>query len=273
MNQNPSKNSPNNMEGIRFGICARPEEIAAAAAAGYDYVELNLNDVLGMDEVAYRAMAGEMRKAGVYAEVASGLLPGDVPSLGESVSAQRIHAALDRSFEAARALGAELVLFDCAGERVLPAHFDPAMAWRQLGNFIRILQSYAADCSLRVALLPLRRSVADLMNYITEATLISAMLRLDRVGVAASSFNMAMEAESLPQLKRTGSLLWHVRTSNVLGNRPPRTGDGEDYCALFEALNEMGYAGRVTMEGACRDFPAEATEALRCLRSALEGKP
>ena len=112
MNQNPSKNSPNNMEGIRFGICARPEEIAAAAAAGYDYVELNLNDVLGMDEVAYRAMAGEMRKAGVYAEVASGLLPGDVPILGESVSAQRIHAALDRSFEAARALGAELVLFD-----------------------------------------------------------------------------------------------------------------------------------------------------------------
>ncbi len=266
-----------NKEAVRFGICARPEEIAVAAAAGYDYVELNLNDVLGMDEAAYRAMAGEMHRSGIYAETACGLLSGDVPILGEAVSAQRIHGALDRSFEAARALGVDLVVFDCPGERMLPPRFDPAMAWRQLGNFIRILQSYAADYNLRVALLPLRRSVADLMNYVTEATLISAMLRLDRVGVAASSFNMALEAESLPQLKRTGSLLWHVRTSNVLGNRPPREGDGEDYRALFAALNEMGYAGRVTMEGACQSFPTEAAEALNCLRAAqraaLEGEP
>jgi len=141
------------------------------------------------------------------------------------------------------------------------------MAWRQLGNFIRILQAHAADNDLKVALLPLRRSAAELMNYITEATLISAMLRLDRVGVAASSYNMAMEAESLPQLKRTGSLLWHMRTSNVLGNKAPKAGDGEDYAALFRALQEMGYMGRVTMEGSCADFAAEATAALVCLRN------
>lgn len=264
-------NSHNNKEGIRFGICARAEEITSAAMAGYDYVELNLNEVLQMEEAAYRAMAEEMHKCGIYAEVVYGVLPGGVPILGPSVSAQRIHDALDRSFEAARVLGADLVLFDCPEERVLPPRFDPAMAWRQLGNFIRILQSYAADYDLRVALLPLRRSVADLMNYVTEATLISAMLRLDRVGVAASSFNMAMEAESLPQLKRTGSLLWHMRTSNVLGNRPPRTGDGENYRALFEALDEMDYAARVTMEGQCRSFSGEAAEALACLRAAMKG--
>ena len=49
-----------NIEGIRFGICALPEQIAAAAQAGYDYVELDLNDVLRMDEAAYRAMAEQM---------------------------------------------------------------------------------------------------------------------------------------------------------------------------------------------------------------------
>ena len=260
----------NNIEGIRFGICALPEQIAAAAQAGYDYVELDLNDVLRMDENAYRAMAEQMQACGVYAEVVCGLLPGNVPILGESVSAKRIHAALDQTFELARALGAELALFDCPAERMLPPGVDPAMAWRQLGNFVRMLQSYAADAGLRVALLPLRRSIADLMNYVSEATLISAMLRLDRVGVAASGFNMALEAESLPQLKRTGSLLWHMRMSNVLGNRPPRLGDGEDYAATFAALREMGYRGRVTMEGACRDFAEDASDALACLKQAAE---
>ena len=49
---------------------------------------------------------------------------------------------------------------DCEKSRMLPWNFDPAMAWRQLGNFVRMLQSYAADAGIRVALLPLRRSIA-----------------------------------------------------------------------------------------------------------------
>jgi len=254
------------MKQFRFGICAKPDQIALAAAAGYDYVELNLNDVLRMNEEQYRAMAAEMEQNNIYAEVVCGMLPENVRIVGEGVISKEIHTALDLSFDMAQALGAEIMIFDCEKSRMLPWNFDPAMAWRQLGNFIRMLQGYAADFDMQVCLLPLRRSAADLMNYVTEATLISAMLRLDRIGVAASSYNMAMEAESLPQLRRTGSLLWHMRTSNVLGNRPPKDGDGENYAALFEALREMGYAGRITMEASCADFEREAVDALRRLK-------
>lgn len=255
------------MEAFRFGICAEPMQLAQAARAGYDYVELDLNQVLALDEAGYREMVSQMERFGVYAEVVHAPLRAGAAIVGEGVSAQALHAQLEKSFALARMLGAELVLFDCAASRMLPRGFDPAMAWRQLGNFIRILQAHAADNDLKVALLPLRRSSADLMNYVTEATLISAMLRLDRVGVAASSYNMAMEAESLPQLRRTGSLLWHMRVSNVLGNRPPRSGDGEDYAALFASLREMGYGGRVTMEAPCPDFDAHAAAALAHLRN------
>jgi len=256
------------MNTIRFGVCANPDQIGQAALAGYDYVELDLNRVLPLDETAYRTMTAQMERFGIYAEVVCGVLPEGTPIVGEGVSAQKLHEALSQSFALARMLGAEIVVFDCEKSRLLPRNFDPALAWRQLGNFIRILQGHAAENELKVALLPLRRSAAELMNYVTEATLISAMLRLDRVGVAASSYNMAMEAESLPQLRRTGSLLWHVRTSNVLGNKPPRNGDGEDYAALFTALHEMGYHGRVTNEGISADFDADAGAALACLRNA-----
>lgn len=255
------------MEAIRFGICAEPGRIAQAARAGYDYVELDLNRVMALNEGEYRDMTGQMERFGVYAEVVHNPLPEGAAIVGEGVSAQALHAHLSRSFELARMLGAEIVVFDCEASRALPRNFDPAMAWRQLGNFIRILQTHAADNDLKVALLPLRRSAAELMNYVSEATLISAMLRLDRVGVAASSYNMAMEAESLPQLKRTGSLLWHMRTSNVLGNKAPRTGDGEDYAALFAALHEMNYVGRISMEGSCPDFDADAIAALVRLKN------
>lgn len=256
------------MNDFRFGICAQPNQVLSAARAGYNYIELRLSDMLRMEESAYRSMAADMRNAKLYAEVVCDPLPPDVPILGAEVSAKRLHAALDQSFDLAQALGAEIVVFDCPALRMLPRNFDPAMAWRQLGNFVRILQSYAANFDMRVALLPLRRSAAEMMNYVSEAALIAAMLQLDRVGVAASSYNMAMEAESLPQLQRTGSLLWHLRTSNVLGNRPPRQGDGEDYRTLFRALREMNYTGRISCEAPCADFEAEAAEALNCLRAA-----
>ena len=257
------------MNNIRFGVCALPDQVAAAAKAGFDYLEMDINELLKLDADAYRAMAADMQKYGIYPEVLSGMLPDGIDIVGEHVSAKVIHNALDHSFEIARALGAEMMIFDCAGARHLPLGFDPAMAWRQMGNFIRMLQSYAADNDMRVALLPLRRSIADLMSYTSEATLISAMLRLDRVGVAASSYNMAMEAESLPSLRRCGSLLWHMKTSNVLGNRFPKAGDGEDYAALFAMLKEMKYEGRISCEGAYADFEKDAKEALSCLKAAV----
>ena len=45
---------------------------------------------------------------------------------------------------------------------------------------------------------------------------------------------------------------------------------GEDYAATFAALREMGYRGRVTMEGECRDFAEDAAAALGCLKKAAE---
>ena len=105
------------MKQFRFGICARPGQISAAAGAGYDYVELNLNDVLKMNETEYRAMAADMEKHNIYAEVVCGMLPDDIQLVGEGVRSQDIHQALDMTFDMAQALGAELIIFDCEKSR------------------------------------------------------------------------------------------------------------------------------------------------------------
>ena len=221
-----------------------------------------------MGEAAYREMAAVMQDRNIYAEVVSGMLPAGVSIVGENVSAQALHHALDRSFETARALGAELIIFDCPDARRLPPDFDPAMAWRQLGNLVRILQSYAVNFNIRTALLPLRRGAADLMNYVSEATLISAILRLDRIGVAASSYNMAMEAESLSSLKRTGSLLWHMRVSNAIGCRLPKAGDRPPRSAPCKpSLGEIKAPARFYTR------PCRRPSARPCARSACLHRP
>ncbi len=253
----------------RIGICASAEHIAAAACAGYDYIELNLNDVLNMDLDSYRAMADRMEKCGLYADVVYGMLPSGTAIIGECVSAQELHRALARSFETARALGAEIILLDCGGARKIPRGFDPAAAWRQLGNMIRIVQGHAARYDLRAAILPMCRRDVDLINRASEAMMIPAMLNLDRVGVAVSGYHMALESESAHMLRRTGNLLWHVRASNALGNRLPKAGDGQDYIDLLDVLRDMNYSGRITCEGAWNDFDIDAAEAIVHIRSLL----
>lgn len=261
-------NRTNNIVETRYGICVKPERISAAATAGFDYVELDLRYIFSMNGKAWLAMASEMQKANIRAEVVSGILPPETAIIGENVSRPQMQQALQRSFGGAKLLGAELMVFDCEPQRILPEGFDPVAAWRQMGDFLRMLQDQAVNYGMRVALLPLRRSAVDLMHYVSEATLISAMLQLENIGVAASSYNMAMESEALTQLQNAGSLLWHVRAGNVLGNRLPHRADGEDYRPLLETLAKAGYAGRISCEGSWRNFEIDAAEALICMKTA-----
>lgn len=258
----------NNIVETRYGICINADHILAAAAAGFDYLEMDMRNMFAMNGKAWLDMASLMQKAGIRAEVVSGILPPDVSITGADASPQAIRQALHRSFEFARLLGAEMMVFDCEAQRILPSGFDPVSAWSRTGDFLRMLQEEAEKYRIDVSLLPLRRSAVDLMHHTSEAAMVAALLHLEHIGIAASSYNMAMEGEGLAQLQQTGSLLWHVRTGGVLGNRLPRRDDGEDYAALMETLAGMQYRGRISCEGNWSNFQADAAEALFCLKAA-----
>ena len=48
----------------------------------------------------------------------------------------------------------------------------------------------------------------------------------------------------------------------------PRPGDGEKYAELFEALRDISYEGRVSVEGGCDDFDADIGPAFKALDEA-----
>ena len=177
------------------------------------------------------------------------MLPGDLRVTGPDVSAQAQHEYLRSAFGRAQALGAELIVFDAAAARNVPAGFDFLLARRQLGNFMRILQGHAADANLRIAVRNYRRAECNLINTISEAALLSALLMLDRIGVAADTVQMALSSEPLDSIERAG--------------------DGEDYPRILGLLQELSYGGRISC--VCRDDFSfqEAAAALECLRAML----
>ena len=250
---------------IKLGICTEVKNIGIVQKCGYDYLETSLAGLAAMRETDFNNAAKLADSARIRVEACNGMLPASVRVTGPDVSAQKIHDYLDLAFSRARRLGGEVVVFGSAGARNVPDGFDTGLAWRQICNFLRIAQGHAQDYGITIAIEPLRRGESNIINLVSEAVALSAILQLPNVKALGDTYHMAMCSEPLGALTMAGPLLAHVHTANALGRVLPKAGDGEDYPAIFRALKAAGYEGRVSCEASCQDFEADALAAFQVL--------
>ena len=252
-----------------IGICTDFVNLPEVARLGFDYVELSLVAVAALGEAEFAELADWVDAAGIHVYAFRDMLPGNLPVTGPGVSATALHDYLKRAFGRARRLGAKVIALDAAQARGVSRDADFPFAWRQLGNFLRLCQGHARECGLVVAVEPLRKTECNLLNLVSEATLLSGLLQLGNVGVAANTGAMAMAAEPVTALSQCGNSLCHVHVEHPLTRRMPREGDGEDWFKLMRVLKRRGYAGGVSV--CCNrtaDFIADARSALVCLGQA-----
>lgn len=250
---------------IKLGICTDIANIAIVESCGYDYMETGLSRLAEMTEEEYQQAVRLVDAAGIRVEACNGMLPASVRVTGPDVSVQKIHEYLEHAFARARRLGCEVVVFGSSGARMVPDGFPFDVAWRQIGNFLRIAQGHALDYDITIAIEPLRRGECNIMNMVSEAVLISSLMQLSNVKALGDTYHMAMCSEPLSALTNAGSMLAHVHTANSLGRILPKEGDGENYEGIFRALKAGGYDKRISCEAGCTDFAADAKAAFEVL--------
>lgn len=250
---------------IRLGICTDIANIDLVAEIGYDYMETGLSALAALSDEEYEAAARRVEKAKIQVEACNGMMPASVPVTGPNVSAQAIHDYLNKAFARAARLGVKVVVFGSAGSRNVPEGFDLDQAWRQIGNFLRIAQGHAVEHGITIAIEPLRKGESNIINYVSEAVLLSSILQLSNVRALADTYHMAMGSEPYSFLATAAPMLAHVHTANAIGRILPKEGDGENYEGIFSALRRGGYDGRVSCEAGCKDFPVDAKAAFEVL--------
>jgi D-psicose/D-tagatose/L-ribulose 3-epimerase len=256
---------------VKLGVCAPLEHILLAERAGFEYIEGNLSEAALMPERSFRTLCALVHEAGIRCEVMGYMLPRELSVIGRGVNAAQLHAYLDLAFDRARRLGAELVVFASAAARQVPIGWPTDVAWRQLANFLRIVERHATDHQLTVAIEPLSRMECNLLSTVAEATLLCSILQLKHIRVMADTYHMAMEHELSESITMAGPMLAHVHTANALGRSFPKPGDGEDYGKLFRTLKEIDYRGRVSVEARYDNFEEEAHTAFTVLDQARSG--
>lgn len=254
---------------IPIGICTDFTNLPDAHALGYDYAEVPLCELAALSDAYFEEFAAYCEGTGIRVMAVNRLLPEGLNIVGPDVSAPELHGYLSRAFERCRRLHVKVAALDAPLARTVPAGFDYPMAWRQLGNFLRLIQGHARECGLDVAVEPLRKADCNLLNLVSEATLMAGLLQLNNVGVAANTGSMAMAAEPVTALSQTGDALRHVHVEHPLTRRMPNQTDGEDYWKLMRILKKSGYRGGVSvLYQKTLDFTLDARGALLCLRQA-----
>lgn len=216
---------------IRLGVCTGMENAGLLAGLGFDYIEPALNGIAAMEETFARGKA-EIAWAGIACEAFNCMFPGELKLTGEEVDPSAIENCLSFAYDRAARLGARTVVFGSGGSRRVPDGFSHAQAWRQIKEFLILADSSAARYGLTVAIEPLDRGECNILNYVSEATALAALVDLPRIAVLADTYHMARCGEPLTALAQTGGLLLHIHLAEPTKRRFPKAGDGQDYGAL-----------------------------------------
>lgn len=121
-----------------------------------------------------------------------------------------------------------------------------------LREALRPVADYAAERRVSLAVEPLNRYETSIINTVDQA-LDALEPLLDRgVGLALDSYHLNIEERSpAAAIRAAGD---HCRVVQVCGNdRGPVGGDHTDWDSFFDALDDIGYAGPLTLESFTAD--------------------
>jgi sugar phosphate isomerase/epimerase len=253
---------------FKIGVCAPVCQIDLAAAAGFDFIEPPLNVLAALNDDEFAAVKSQVAAAPIRALAFNCMMPGSLKITGPAVDKGALRGYLEIAFPRAKQLGAEVVVFGSGGARGVPGGFPMDAAWRQIADFLRLCEPIAAAHGIAVAIEPLRRAECNIINYVSEAVALAAMINSPHIGALGDTYHMDCGSEPLEALALAGGLLRHVHVSRSLGSAGrvfPAPNDGEDYRALFDVLKESGYQGWVSVEASCEDFARDAARAAAAL--------
>lgn len=250
---------------MKLGVCTGPENIEAAAKAGFDYIEWGMARIAGLSEEEFQAVLAKKPSFPIPILKCNGFLPGDVKVTGPDASEQVQREYLERAMSRGHALGVKTVVFGSGGARRVPEGWDFAEAWRQIVAFLKLTAEYCDKYDIDIAIEPLRRQECNIINLVSEGVAAAAMANHPRIGGLGDTFHMLSCHEPWEAFAHAGKTLKHVHISQALPDLSariyPAPDDGQDYAAIAKVLKEMGYEGGVSVEAHCGDFAKEAPAA------------
>ncbi|MFW5844696.1 MAG: sugar phosphate isomerase/epimerase family protein [Planctomycetota bacterium] len=256
---------------MRIGCCAEPAQASQLAAAGFDFLEANVQrDLQPADATSQRdAAVADLADGALPVESFNCFFPGDMPLLGPSVDERAILDYADRTLRRAARAGASVIVLGSGGARRLPPGMDPAAAAEDFLPLLRGIGDRAGAHGVRVALEPLRRAETDFINTVAAGWDLVRRADHPAIGLLADLYHVGQEDEDLEPLVAADCRLLHVHIADPVTRDAPVV-DDPVYRRFFGHLQAMDYDGRISIEARWEDLPRQASAVVAFLRATWE---
>lgn len=254
---------------LKFGVCIGPEAAPQLAAAGYDYIEINVQAHLKPEapESEFHDLAESLRQLPLPCRAANCFLPGGLKVVGPAVNFDRLTSYAASAFARAERIGMKAIVFGSGGARQVPEGFPREEAWAQAVRFGRMCGTLAQEHEVTVVLEPLNRGETNIFNSVAEGARWVREVGHPNVQLLVDGYHWARENEPAADIVSAGPLLQHAHTATYATRLAPGL-EPCDHVPFFQALKAAGYSGGISIEGRWNDLAAEAGPALQVLREA-----
>ncbi|HEV7302518.1 MAG TPA: sugar phosphate isomerase/epimerase family protein [Tepidisphaeraceae bacterium] len=245
---------------MEFGICTSIEKSPAAKAAGFDYIEENVQSLMkGQSPDA--EWNGRERAATTALPILAmnSLVPGSLPIVGDSADAAALKSYLDTVLKRSGELGIRTVVFGSGAARMVPDGFSRDTAREQIIRFLRNGMPAAKEHNVTIVVEPLNRGETNIINSVAEGMTYVREVDHPNFQCLVDSYHFWLEDEPLENLRAAMPWIKHVHVADKEGRVAPGLSGKSDYKPFFQVLKAGGYAGRVSYEGAAiPDFDVTA---------------
>jgi len=260
---------PPPVPGLPVGWCIRAKApvFADAKSAGFEYVELALQDVLPLSDADFEKLAAELKRLNLPARSGYNPIPKELSLVGTNVDRAALDAHVDHLVARAAALKLDYLVLNSAASWKVPDGFPRDRAFAQLADFSGRFAAAAAKSGITVLLEPMRGSDSNMITNIAGALKLVETVNRPNFQLMVDYSFLRIQNDDMNELLKAGSHLRNIHISNP----PKRTyamDDSEsDYASFFAVLKQIHYHGGLSVHGGpLTTFPNDAPRAISFLR-------
>lgn len=261
---------------MRLGCCGTIEHAAEFKAAGFDFLEVNVQQVLQGDLLAeqWDPIAPDPDKIALPVEAANCLVPGHRPIIGPQRDFAGLHEYMKRIALRAQRLGMKRLVFGSGGARKKPDNVDNDTAFEHLAEFTRMAGEVCAHHDILIVIEHLNQKETNTINKLAQARFLCDRVAHPNVTVLVDSYHYGLEHEKDEAILELGDRIRHVHVAEPIKRIEPgghgAVGvhpDAFDFEHFFCVLRKAGYNERVSIESSWSGpFPEVALKSIAYLR-------
>ncbi len=246
---------------MQFGICTGVANAQAVQAAGWDYIEDNVQTLL--QGLVPDDQWSPPAKAVLPIVAANVLVPGTLKIVGPDADLTKLTQYITTVMKRAQKVGVTKLVFGSGVARNIPDAFDRVKAMKQITDFAKMSADLAGKNGVTLVIEPLNKGECNIINSVAEGMEYVKAINHPSLQCLVDSYHFWLEDEPLENLKLAMPWIKHVHLADKDGRVAPGLSGKADYRPFFRVLKDGGYSSTISFEG--KDMPDFAATAPKVL--------